>query len=497
MDARPGPNPILPDAYEIDPAFREFYEHLGGVQVLGPAISPLFVHEEINYQYTVSALMVLDPNAPPDQRFYLAALGLELGIAEPAVDAPQHSKYYLNGHSIADPFIPMFEKIGGERYTGLPITEMRYNPEKKRYEQYFENVGMFLLEGDDPENVGLQAYGAWKCNASCRQPQIGASTVDLIHRVDEVFIAKVEQLGIDFTGSAISGAYQTAEGDIEQVFTNVVLVAKRGSSSQVFLRGITQRIGMHPDPFSAASEDPQMYFYPMDAGGSQGYNVPLRFMDYLTSHGGREVSGPPIGELESAGEAVLQQCFLNLCLEETRNAHGESIIRPMQLGYTYKLWSQQSGAPGMPPKQTPLPTFEPARKSPPARDDLPLKAAIPTSNPSDPAAGFLEPPSPELSIQVWESFPWVSSKQSMEIGVSVFENDQPLPGTEPELVVFLPDGTRSAYHMPPTDNEGQTRKFVEPVEAADGTLILYQACISNSTGGKFCVKDSFLIWQNP
>lgn len=497
QDKSPVHNPVLPDSYEVDPVFKEFYEHLGGVQVLGPAISPLFVHDDINYQYTVAALMVQDPFAPTGMHYSLAGLGLELGIAEPPVAAPGNDKYYLNGHIVAEPFIPMFEKLGGERYVGRPITEMHYNPDKERFEQHFEKLGMFLLQGGDEQDVGLQAYGAWKCNVSCRQPQLGASTVSIVYRVAEVFAPTVERLGAEFTGSAITGAYRTVEGDTEQVFRNVVLVAVRGDSRQVFLRDVTRRIGMNPEPLAARSGDPQMYFYSTEAGGKLGYNVPLRFLDYLSHHGGRGVSGPPIAELKQVGEGLFQQCFTNLCLEETIDADGNSKISPMHLGLTYKLWLLKPGNEQTPQVQTPLPSPETALPDPQVLDTAPLEQGNEASEASSPTPESQATSPPEISIQVWENQPWVSSTQSQEIGVSVFADGLPLAGQKPELVIFLPDGARMVYPMQPTDTEGLTEQLIEPIEAPNGTLIVYQACISNSSGGKFCVRKAFLIWQSP
>jgi hypothetical protein len=47
---------------DVDQRFREFYDLLGGVDILGPAISPKFIHGGNEYQYTTAALMVYYPN---------------------------------------------------------------------------------------------------------------------------------------------------------------------------------------------------------------------------------------------------------------------------------------------------------------------------------------------------------------------------------------------------------------------------------------------------
>jgi hypothetical protein len=100
-------------------------------------------------------------------------------------------------------------------------------------------------------------------------------------------------------------------------------------------------------------------------------------------------------------------------------------------------------------------------------------------------------------IQVWESFPMVSSTQQQEIGVSVFENAAPLAGIEPDLVLSLPGGEQATYFMYPTGGDGISTLLLDPIDAPSGTLIPYQICIFNPSGENFCVRDSFLIWQAP
>jgi hypothetical protein len=102
----------------------------------------------------------------------------------------------------------------------------------------------------------------------------------------------------------------------------------------------------------------------------------------------------------------------------------------------------------------------------------------------------------QISIQVWESFPMVGQNQSQEIGVMVFENGRPLQGIEPDLMIDLPDGTTRNYYMYSTGRDGQTRMLIDPINLPFGTLIPYQVCIFFPGGEKFCVRDSFVIWDN-
>ncbi len=510
-------NPTRDLTYEIDPAFRAYYEQLGGVDTLGPAISPLIVDENKKYQYTQAALFTYDPEISGGRRIHLAPLGLEMDIAEPPVSRPdRRNARYVDGHIIYSEFLPLYEKLGGSLHVGRPLTEVHYNPEIMRYEQHFENIGIYISEADSSGEPQLLAYGAWKCDAKCRQQPLNGSQVVLPYHTDAHFNEAVTRLGIDFTGYAITDAYRTPDGYIEQVFANVVLVVDPQQPSRVFLRPVTECIGMLSAPLVESSSIPGFYFYPVQ-GENRGYNVPGYLWDYMALHGGKEVSGAPISELAPLRGEILRQCFVNLCLEVHQDENGNQIIRPSQLGYSYKQYSVE---PFMNTPTTEMGEEQPLEAIPtsntegivpgqppsPAETELHDQGATQAESPQLPDVP--EAPSPmevfrdassssEVSIQVWESYPVLARNQSQEIGVIVFENGAPVRGIEPDLLLELPDGKTRTYYMYPTDDDGQTRLHIDPIDAPGGTLIPYQTCIFYPGGQRFCVRDSFVIWENP
>lgn len=482
-------NLLLPEHYAVDPLFREFYEMLGGEATLGPAISPLFEYRYFKYQYTVAALMVYDPQAPGEQHFSLAALGLDLGIGEPAVPRPDVPEVrYVEGHVISPLFVSMYERLGGARFVGAPITEVHYNPEKRRYEQHFANLGFYWMEGTPIDEVRLLAYGAWKCDAYCRSPHLGASTVVVPARVDKRFAEAVARLGADFTGFALTQAYETPDGFVEQVFENVVLVVDPQHPRRIFLRAVTERLGYLADTPVFPSPDPDMIFVPLH--GKRGYNVHKRLMDYLAQHGGMELSGPPIGELAHFQGSIFRQCFTNLCLEVFLDFAGRIAVRPAPLGYLYRLLPLQgvgqSSVSAEALSQDQVAGF-PEGANPPEAPSM-----APSSIENTPA-----PKSREITLQVWETYPTVGPDQMQEIGVSVMADNVPVINAEPELVLYLPDNSTRRYYMYPTGDDGQTRQQIDGLAVPPGTLIPYQVCLYNLDGQKFCVQDSFLIWHNP
>jgi hypothetical protein len=474
-------------AYEIDPVFREFYDQLGGTDVLGQAISPLFMHNNVKYQYTVSGLMTFDPMAPANMRFQLAALGLDMGISEPPVARPdQKDVRYVDGHIVYNDFSSLYERLGGARFVGRPITEVHFNLEKNRFEQYFENLGMYRQELDPVDEVHLLAYGVWKCDASCRQiPLSSDRVIGSLQHTDMRFYDTVARLGPDFTGYALTDAYQTPDGYLEQVFENIVLLIAPEHPGRVFLRPITKVLGIFPDPMQSPSSEEGMNFYPVQ--GNRGYNIPDIFRNYIALHGGEEVSGPPISEYVRQSDVIYKQCFLNLCLEDHRDEVGNFRVRPTPMGYQYRQFpilpvslGEDSLAEVQPEEDTPVPTVE-------AVPQASIENSPTVNSQFD----------PQVSVQVWENYPLVTPDQAQEIGVSVLENNLPMRMVEPDLILTLPNGQEKTYYMPPTAHDGQTMMVLEPITAPSGTLIPYEVCIFIPGGQKFCVKDSFLIWNNP
>ncbi len=493
---------LLPEQYTVDPVFRDFYELLGGPDSLGPAISPLFIYNDVKYQYTLAALLVYDAYQPDGQRFHLAALGLDLGIAEPPVQQPEgENARYINGHVIYQGFVPLYEKLNGIRYVGKPVSEVHYNAAKRRYEQHFENLGFFWMEETPAEEVYLLAYGAWKCDSSCRRPQLGSAEVVLPFRVAKTFADSVARLGASFTGFAISEAYQTPDGFTEQVYENLVLALDASQPARIFPRAITTRLGYHPEPLRTRRLEEGYYFYEIQEG--MGYNIPSHFWEYISKHGGAEVSGPPIGEIAQVKSNLIRQCFVNLCLDEEKLVDGKSRVRPAPLGYSYRLLPvlelrETQALPEFPASIHPevLPETGPVQEATVITETAPAQEPILLPESAPPQEVLSNSQTGEMSVQVWESLPMVSPNQRQEIGVSVFVNGVPVGGLEPDLIVLLPDGNRT-YYMFPTGTDGQSRQILEPVNAPNGTLIPYEVCIYTKNMDKFCVRDSFLIWQNP
>ncbi len=453
-------------SYRVDPLFREFYDKLNGPETLGEPISLIIAQGDVRCQYTIGGLMVFDPKLSGSKRTYLAPLGEVMGFSEPPVSRPTRSDaVFVGGHILFQNFINLYEKLGGDFTVGKPLTEVHYNPEKKRYEQYFENLGFYIAEGDSPEKARLLPYGAWNCNQQCRDTGVLNNILEAPPKVNSYFENLVKNFGKDFTGFPLTDAFIAQDGKGEQIFENVVLTVDLNDHNIVTLRNIVEDIGDPPEPVVLPSNDPNMFFYPIQ--GDLGHNVPLFFLDYITEHGGIEVSGAPLSELKAIENNTSRQCFQNFCL----NTNQDGDIRPEPLGYTYKalffhLTMAESTEKNVQPKITQPPQ-------------------MPT------------PAERELRMQVWATHQLVQSDQEQDIWVSVMENNVPLTNLEPVLTVMPPEGDRLQFRMPLTGVNGQSHLIIPPIPAKNGTLIAFQVCIPTRNTEKYCYMDSYVIWNEP
>lgn len=464
--------------YPIDAQFKNVDSRLDGI--CGSGISPLFEKNGKKYQYTISCLYVYDPNADAIKRNNLASLGRKYAEAEPPEPKPEDpGQIYVNGHVIWDEVVAYYTKYGAN-VIGKPLTGVRFYPDFNRYAQYFENMGFYRFKDEPEGEIHLMPYGAWMCgkacrpgesiiplNASTRPPQSPNSPV--FQEAEATINAVVDRLGRDFTGFQRSEIYQAQDGMIEMIFDNLVMFVAPESTYRVQFRPLPQLVGIQPEPPVPPLDDPGMVFYPT-VGQELGYNIPKLFMNYITQHGTLEVSGTPITELHPLGNGVSRQCFTNLCLEYHAKAPDTLRVRPGALGANYRP------SPSIAlPTETPFPTEQPAQ------------VVQPTPKPVRTAQA--------LSLQVWERYPLIPPYQAQEIGVALFEGNQPMTDVGFTLTLTLPDGKSSTYVMLPTGVNGQTSSVLAPIDAPIGTVIPYQVCITSLLDRPVCVSESFVIWD--
>ena len=322
------PNP------EIAPVFRAYYEHHGGEDVLGKAITQLQMLNGREYQYTEKGCMLFDPNGLGELRFELAPLGMFIGSGH-LINGFQSARDNANRNfAIFDEFLPFYNQLGGEDFVGKALTGVRLNSYYKRYEQYYDNLGFYRSLSSPPEEVKLLSYGIWICQDACTTSPPASSKVDIKYDGVPTFSDFFTSYSLKLTGYPLTDAYETPDGSIEQVFESVILSMRSNTQSEIELKDLHGVLNLPRHPQSKASELPEMIFFEIEAG--KGYDIPAFFYEFIQDHGGFDLSGKPISRLRQQGDNIRHQCFEKYCLIYDLNLPEGDRVQPEMLGYSYR-----------------------------------------------------------------------------------------------------------------------------------------------------------------
>jgi len=444
--------------YLVDPRFSELYDRLQGDEILGPPISnkKYVAGSNLEKQYFDGAVLVYDPDNSP--RYYLDPVGIDAGFSDlPNNDPENPAVRYINGYIIPPEFSRFFDEMGGERWVGLPLTRARLNPERNTIEQYFETMGFFRFEDDPPGIVHLMPYGLWKCAGECaKYPGLENAGISrsASEDIQSPFGEVISRFGTQFTGDALSTAFRAGDGNIEQIFHNVVLYEDSTNPLGVSLRPVSALLNLDRDPYQVYQKDSTEYFREIEP--SNGFYIPAYFMDFIDRYFGFEISGEPISRHEEIREGVMQQCFENYCLLYDALAEPGQQVRVQPLGQKYKDSFYQT-------------TKKPAIQAQIQRD---------------------------IQLDIWEQFPQLSSQENQQIGACIHESGSPLENARAVLTVTTENQGIITYPFSPTDSGGCSFLELDPILAQNGTTIDYQVCFQGIGDQEYCKKDSYLIWGN-
>lgn len=447
--------------FPVDTTFKEFYETLGGEALLGPAISPLEIRDNLQCQFTENVLMCFNPAATGVGRFQLFPLGMEMKIQEdPRVgnEAGSPESRLVDGIVVYEKFLPLYDRLYGSRYVGRPLTELRINPDYQRAEQFFENVGFYQKLGDPNGPVYLIPYGAYLCGGECSYRTAEYWSIVKANMVEQPFAANLTQLG----GPAAFGSLMlkpriAEDGNVEQVYANAVFYASPEDASQVRLRPLPLMLGYEVQPLAEMKSHDQLTFY--EVQGGLGHNIPRPFDEFVKKHGGRDVSGQPISEVILISEKnIYQQCFENYCLVYDPAASDMMKVRMAPLGEEYIH--------RFPPPET-----------------------VQITNMFSPEA---------ISILVSSDRPNLNSSeyQYVRIMVRQKETGQPIERVEATLTLSAPNRPPVRFYLPPTDQNGMAVVEIPPQAGLEnGTRLSYMVCLNLPSSQPICALDSYLIWN--
>lgn len=449
------------DSIAVDTIFKEFYQALGGEQILGPAISTLEIRENnLQCQYVERALMCFNPMATDASRFMLYPLGLQLGIqrdAFPANSVVSTGARVVDGFPIYEKFIALYDRLYGARYVGRPLTELRINQDLQRVEQFFENVGFYQNLNDPNGQVYLIPYGAYLCGGSCSSHLNEYWSIVKSNTADQPYASEVARLGGPAVfGSLLLKPQMSEDGNLQQVYTNAIFYAPPDSPNLVRLRPLPLILGYEVQPPAERIVHDQLVYY--DINGGPGHNVPKPFDQFIAAHGGRDLAGYPLTEVVRLDDGTFRQCFENYCLLYDMSASEMMRVRMLPLGKEYL-----------------------------------------ERNPAPPEAQILNIFSKDrIALAVSADKPTLNDNEEQVIRMVVQQKDtgQPLERVEATLMLQFPDRPSIRYTFSPTDADG-TAVLTIPSQPnlANGSRLLYQVCLNLPSEQPICKMDSYLIWN--
>ncbi len=445
----------------IDPIFREYYLELGGDEVLGQPISDIISWKNYKCQYTVSSLLCFDENNTGQGRYFLAPISDEINFK--TVQAVFSSVDVIDDNlpkNAYPPFQPILNNMRQPYDIGDALSVTQYNITQERVEQYYERIGLFQ-PFDDETNVSLLPYGALHCGPKCTyELEADEQYLSYARVIEAPFVSEMSKYGgIPIFGKPLSEPYAADDGQVEQIFENVIAYKPAESGTNLVLRPLPTMMDMLTNPPGSKSlgvKDNVIFYVTQD---ELGYHVPLVFDQFITDHGGMSLSGNPISEATVyEGESIARQCFEYYCLEYDQKAGKENNIKLTPLGIQY----------------------------------------IDKVNADNNILINTDQNTPVLIIQKEKN--QVPRDESQKITISVQDSEQfaPIQDIATKIIVSMPQGEDKAYYPELTDADGLTSYVIPPSpDLENGTILSYQVCINLELEEPVCKSDSYLIWSKP
>ncbi|MBI4928383.1 MAG: hypothetical protein HY835_11495, partial [Anaerolineae bacterium] len=260
-----------PASVPIDPVFKEFYQTLGGEALLGRGISTLVDRNGDQCQFVEAALMCFDQSeAESSKRYRLEPLGYQLQVSDdPRLPPPPDAgtRVLGDGFVLYREFETVYDRIYGDLYAGLPLTQVRINRDAQRYEQFFENVGFYRRFSDPPDAVHLLPYGGYFCGLGCSNHQGDFWQIVRSGQISQPFEMTLLRMGWNDLGRPVSQPRQPGDGTIEQVYESAVLYAPLDNISQIRMRPLVLWMGqVVVQPPVERNPHEQLVFYETENG---------------------------------------------------------------------------------------------------------------------------------------------------------------------------------------------------------------------------------------
>ncbi|GAP08641.1 MAG TPA: hypothetical protein DEQ80_07590 [Anaerolinea thermolimosa] len=446
--------PQIPvSALSVDPLFKEFYQALGGQEVLGLPLSGVVELEGKKCQYVEAALMCFYQNELENSRRYaLEGLGYRMGVKDdPGIPVPLDpgDRDLGGGYSLYHEFIPLYDRLYGALYAGRPLTRVRVNHETRRFEQFFENVGFYRRFDDPKGQVHLLPYGEYLCGAGCSRNLKEYWSIVRQGEITQPFELALYRLGWNGFGRPLGQARRADDGMIEQLYDRALLYAAPDDLAHPHLRPLALWLGVQAQPLTTEISHEQLVFYGVENG--LGHNVPVFFDAFIAAHGGRENAGHPLTEFYPVEGGRYRQCFENYCLEYDPSAPSDRRVRLVDLGWEYAMATE--------PAQIARRRFD----------------------------------AETLTLQLSEAHPQLArgAMQVIQIQVISWQDGQGIALATGTISLHLPG--QEGRPFPPTNEEGRSEVTLPPLEGLPPmSVVEYQVCLDFTDPSPVCAVDSFV-----
>jgi len=207
-------------------------------------------------------------------------------------------------------------------------------------------------------------------------------------------------------------------------------------------------------------ELPMVSFYSTEENGD-GFHVPILFDDFVSTHGGRNISGAPIAEAVYYDEDTMRQCFESYCLEYQQQG-GEQIVAMAPLGAWYLDRELKAG-----------------RISPAILLGKWLKS-------EDLLIGFGEQ---------WEVLS-PETEQFLIVSIQEVENTQPVSGISGKVWLMLESGQVEEFLLPETNSEGISFVTIPSEFASEnGAVLRYEIWLHFSSGEDIYHTGAYVVHE--
>ena len=193
-------------------------------------------------------------------------------LEAPPGGAQSETSQVVDGYAIYPGFVKLISSLHGIDGVGKPLSNPRYNYAQQRVEQYFENAAFYYRFDDPSGKVNMLPYGWYYCGRTCHYEvsEDNRAFNPVIQPLDTPFAPALENIGgLRVFGQPLTQPYKASDGNIEQVYENIVVYSAIEHPDVIHLRPLARRLDMivaDPGPKKYGPKD-NMVFYPTTGQG--------------------------------------------------------------------------------------------------------------------------------------------------------------------------------------------------------------------------------------